>query len=66
MTPPASFSMQEYSALPETCSLSTLLATSRRKNARTLAPRMSSGSMWETSNRPQPLRTAWCSSICEP
>ena len=31
-----------------------------------ITPARSTGSMCETSNIPQSLRTAWCSSICDP
>jgi hypothetical protein len=49
--------MHEYSALPETFSLPTLLASRRRRNARVLAPCRSTTVMCETSNMPASRRT---------
>ena len=66
MTPPASLSMQLYSALPESLSLATSLAISLLKNSRTRGPRASITHMCDTSKMPASRRTAWCSSICDP
>src|SRR5579875_2615191 len=66
ITPPRSFSMHEYSALPGFFSLSTLFASRCRRKSRQRAPCRSTTVMCETSNMPASRRTAWCSSICEP
>ena len=66
MTPPASFSMQLYSALPGVVSLATSLASSLREELAHRGPRASITHMCDTSNTPASRRTAWCSSICEP
>ncbi len=64
MIPPPSSSTSEYFAFP-TARVESLPASAQSRYSPAASPETKNSAMWEMSNRPAAVRTAWCSARSE-